>query len=63
MVCSIISGAMAERTTVAGAFILNSLVAVLQAVVVRETWGGGFLSEMSTPFFDSSGSWGRRGEQ
>ena len=40
MVCSIISGSMAERTTMVGAVMFNTLVALLHALAVRFTWGG-----------------------
>mmetsp|Transcript_27549 Transcript_27549/g.64208 ORF Transcript_27549/g.64208 Transcript_27549/m.64208 type:complete len:722 (-) Transcript_27549:87-2252(-) len=57
LTCSIVSGAMAERTSVTGAFILNAFMAgVIYCFAVRCTWGGGFLSELGTPFYDTAGS-------
>lgn len=54
---TIVSGAMAERTKFKS-YVVYSLVitALIYPVVVHWNWGGGWLSQMSTPFVDFAGS-------
>ncbi len=54
---TIVSGAMAERTKFKS-YILYSIVisAVIYPVVVHWLWGGGWLSQLSTPYHDFAGS-------
>mmetsp|Transcript_31369 Transcript_31369/g.57580 ORF Transcript_31369/g.57580 Transcript_31369/m.57580 type:complete len:715 (+) Transcript_31369:110-2254(+) len=57
LTCSIVSGSMAERTTIVGSFILNAFAAgIVHGVSVRCSWGGGWLTELSPPFHDAAGS-------
>jgi Amt family ammonium transporter len=54
---TIVSGAMAERTRFTSYFIYSFVItALIYPVVVRWTWGGGWLSQLSTPFSDFAGS-------
>lgn len=54
---AIVSGALAERTRLAGysAFVMF-IAALMYPVSVRLTWGGGFLSKLEPPFRDFGGS-------
>jgi ammonium transporter, Amt family len=54
---TIVSGAMAERTKFKS-YLLYSVVitGLIYPVVVHWQWGGGWLSQMSTPFHDFAGS-------
>lgn len=54
---TIVSGAMAERTKFKS-YVLYSVVisAFIYPVVVHWVWGGGWLSQLSTPFHDFAGS-------
>jgi ammonium transporter, Amt family len=54
---TIVSGAVAERVKL-GPFITFSVlyVAVIYPIVGMWKWGGGFLNELSTPFYDFAGS-------
>ena len=48
---------MAERTKFKSYFLYSiGITAVIYPVVVHWTWGGGWLSTMSTPFSDFAGS-------
>lgn len=54
---TIVSGAMAERTKFKSYFLYSiGITALIYPVVVHWTWGGGWLSTMSTPFSDFAGS-------
>lgn len=54
---TIVSGAMAERTKFKSYFIYSFVItALIYPIVVRWTWGGGWLSTLSTPFSDFAGS-------
>ncbi|CAN5481591.1 ammonium transporter [soil metagenome] len=54
---TIVSGAMAERTKFKSYFIYSFIItALIYPVVVRWTWGGGWLAQLSTPFSDFAGS-------
>ena len=54
---TIVSGAMAERTKFKSYFVYSFVItALIYPVVVRWTWGGGWLSQLSTPFSDFAGS-------
>ncbi len=54
---TIVSGAMAERTKFS-AYVIYSVAisAVIYPVVVHWLWGGGWLSQLDTPFIDFAGS-------
>ncbi|MEZ5142567.1 MAG: ammonium transporter [Acidimicrobiales bacterium] len=54
---TIVSGAMAERTKFISYFIYSFIIsAFIYPVVVHWVWGGGWLSQLSTPFHDFAGS-------
>lgn len=54
---TIVSGAMAERTKFISYFIYSALIsAVVYPIVVHWVWGGGWLSQLSTPYHDFAGS-------
>jgi ammonium transporter, Amt family len=54
---TIVSGAMAERTKFKSYFIYSIFIsALIYPVVVHWNWGGGWLSQLSTPFHDFAGS-------
>ncbi|MGH9137484.1 MAG: ammonium transporter [Acidimicrobiales bacterium] len=54
---TIVSGAMAERTKFKSYFLYSLVItAFIYPVVVKWTWGGGWLSQLSTPFSDFAGS-------
>ncbi len=54
---TIVSGAMAERTKFI-AYLMYSVVisALIYPIVVHWVWGGGWLSQLDTPFVDFAGS-------
>jgi Amt family ammonium transporter len=54
---TIVSGAMAERTKFKSYLIYSVVIsALIYPVVVHWVWGGGWLSQLSTPFVDFAGS-------
>lgn len=54
---TIVSGAMAERTKFGSYFVYSLFItAIIYPVVVHWTWGGGWLAELNTPFYDFAGS-------
>ena len=54
---TIVSGAMAERTKFKSYFVYSVVIsAVIYPIVVHWQWGGGWLSQLSTPFHDFAGS-------
>ncbi|MFV0523309.1 MAG: ammonium transporter [Acidimicrobiales bacterium] len=54
---TIVSGAMAERTKFVSYFVYSFIItALIYPVVLRWTWGGGWLSQLETPFSDFAGS-------
>jgi Amt family ammonium transporter len=54
---TIVSGAMAERTKFKSYFIYSFvLTALIYPVVLRWTWGGGWLAQLDRPFSDFAGS-------
>ena len=54
---TIVSGAMAERTKFKSYFVYSFiLTAVIYPIVLRWTWGGGWLAQLETPFSDFAGS-------
>ena len=54
---TIVSGAMAERTRFKSYFLYSiGITALIYPVVVHWNWGGGWLSQLSTPFHDFAGS-------
>ncbi len=54
---TIVSGAMAERTKFSAYLIYSFIIsAVIYPVVGHWIWGGGWLSQLSTPFHDYAGS-------
>ncbi|MBK5223172.1 MAG: ammonium transporter [Acidimicrobiia bacterium] len=54
---TIVSGAMAERTKFKSYFIYSIVLSgVIYPIVVHWTWGGGWLSQLDTPFHDFAGS-------
>ncbi len=54
---TIVSGAMAERTKFKAYFFYSIVItAFIYPVVVHWLWGGGWLSQMDTPFVDFAGS-------
>lgn len=54
---TIVSGAMAERTKFKSYFVYSLVIsAVIYPVVVHWLWGGGWLSQLDTPYHDFAGS-------
>ena len=54
---TIVSGAMAERTKFKSYFVYSFfLTALIYPVILRWTWGGGWLAQLDTPFSDFAGS-------
>jgi Amt family ammonium transporter len=54
---TIVSGAMAERTKFHAYLVYSFVISlIIYPVVVRWVWGGGWLSQMGTPFHDFAGS-------
>lgn len=54
---TIVSGAMAERTKFVSYLLYSAVISIfIYPVVVRWQWGGGWLSQMDTPFHDFAGS-------
>ena len=54
---TIVSGAMAERTKFKSYFVYSFVItALIYPIVVHWIWGGGWLSQRSTPFTDFAGS-------
>ncbi len=54
---TIVSGAMAERTKFKSYFVYSFfLTALIYPVVLRWTWGGGWLAQLQYPFSDFAGS-------
>ncbi len=54
---TIVSGAMAERTKFASYFVYSIVItAVIYPIVLRWTWGGGWLAQLEYPFSDFAGS-------
>jgi len=54
---TIVSGAMAERTRFVAYLIYSAVIsALIYPVVVHWLWGGGWLSQLSTPMVDFAGS-------
>ncbi|HEX2063592.1 MAG TPA: ammonium transporter, partial [Acidimicrobiales bacterium] len=54
---TIVSGAMAERTKFKSYFFYSIVItALIYPVVVHWNWGGGWLSQLGTPFHDFAGS-------
>jgi Amt family ammonium transporter len=54
---TIVSGAMAERTKFKSYFIYSFFItALIYPVVLRWTWGGGWLAQLDVPFSDFAGS-------
>jgi Amt family ammonium transporter len=54
---TIVSGAMAERTKFKSYLVYSVVIsALVYPVVVHWVWGGGWLSQLSTPFTDFAGS-------
>ena len=54
---TIVSGAMAERTKFKSYFVYSFVItAVIYPIILRWTWGGGWLAQLSTPFSDFAGS-------
>jgi Amt family ammonium transporter len=54
---TIVSGAMAERTKFRSYFVSSFFItALIYPVVVRWTWGGGWLAQLDVPFSDFAGS-------
>lgn len=54
---TIVSGAMAERTKFKSYLIYSVVIsALIYPVVVHWNWGGGWLSQLDTPFVDFAGS-------
>jgi ammonium transporter, Amt family len=54
---TIVSGAMAERTKFKSYFIYSAAItAVIYPIVLRWTWGGGWLAQLDVPFSDFAGS-------
>jgi Amt family ammonium transporter len=54
---TIVSGAMAERTKFRSYFVYSFFItALIYPVVLRWTWGGGWLSQLEFPFSDFAGS-------
>ncbi len=54
---TIVSGAMAERTKFKSYFLYSFVItALIYPIVLRWTWGGGWLAQLDTPFSDFAGS-------
>lgn len=54
---TIVSGAMAERTKFKSYFIYSAVItALIYPIVLRWTWGGGWLAQLDVPFSDFAGS-------
>jgi len=54
---TIVSGAMAERTKFKAYLVYSFVISLfIYPVVVRWQWGGGWLFQMDTPFYDFAGS-------
>ena len=54
---TIVSGAMAERTKFKSYFVYSFFItALIYPVVLRWTWGGGWLAQLEYPFSDFAGS-------
>ena len=54
---TIVSGAMAERTKFRSYFVYSFIItALIYPIVLRWTWGGGWLAQLDTPFSDFAGS-------
>ena len=54
---TIVSGAMAERTKFKSYFVYSFfLTALIYPIVLRWTWGGGWLAQLEVPFSDFAGS-------
>ena len=54
---TIVSGAMAERTKFKSYFLYSIVISgVIYPIVVHWQWGGGWLSQLGTPFIDFAGS-------
>ena len=54
---TIVSGAMAERTKFKSYFVYSFFItALIYPVVLRWTWGGGWLAQLEFPFSDFAGS-------
>ncbi|MEM9565904.1 MAG: ammonium transporter [Actinomycetota bacterium] len=54
---TIVSGAMAERTKFRSYFFYSFIItALIYPIVLRWTWGGGWLAQLDTPFSDFAGS-------
>ena len=54
---TIVAGAMAERTKFRAYFVYSFfLTAIIYPVVLRWTWGGGWLAQLDVPFSDFAGS-------
>lgn len=54
---TIVSGAMAERTKFKAYFVYSiAITALIYPVVLRWTWGGGWLAQLGVPFSDFAGS-------
>ena len=54
---TIVSGAMAERTKFVSYFIYSAIIsAIVYPIIVHWVWGGGWLSELDTPYSDFAGS-------
>ena len=54
---TIVSGAMAERTKFKSYFIYSAVItALIYPIVLRWTWGGGWLAQLDIPFSDFAGS-------
>ncbi len=54
---TIVSGAMAERTKFVAYFVYSIiLTALIYPIVLRWTWGGGWLAQLDRPFSDFAGS-------
>jgi len=54
---TIVSGAMAERTKFKAYFVYSMVISgLIYPVVVHWNWGGGWLSQLDTPYIDFAGS-------
>jgi ammonium transporter, Amt family len=54
---TIVSGAMAERTKFKSYFLYSIVISgLIYPIVVHWQWGGGWLSQLATPFHDFAGS-------
>lgn len=54
---TIVSGAMAERTKFKSYFVYSLVITgLIYPIVVHWLWGGGWLSQLSTPYHDFAGS-------